>query len=231
MLQVYPDYEALSAAAAEFSRSAGRESFLKRGRFDLVLSGGRTPKRAYELLAPMIRLDVRLRGALRVFWGDERCVPPESDESNYRLAKETLIDPALIPARSVFRIQGESPDPAAEAERYDSVFPAAPDLIVLGMGADGHTASLFPGSPALKETARRFVAVTGPVEPKRRISLSPAGLTSARRVLVIASGPDKASALARVLAEDGDVSRTPARLVRDGNWLVDRALADAAGIR
>ena len=223
MLTVYPDYESLSVAAAELIRSAARDAFLKRGRFDLVLSGGHTPRRCYELLAPAIRLDVRLKGMLRVFWADERCVPPTDAASNYRMANEALLCPAGIAERNVFRIRGEAPDPAAEAERYASVFPEASDLIVLGMGAEGHTASLFPESPALKEMEKRFVAVTAPVEPPRRISLTPAGLLAARRVVVIVSGADKSAALARVLAEDGSINRTPARLVRDATWLVDRA--------
>ncbi len=223
MLTVYPDYERLSAAAAEAIRGAGREALAKRGRFDLALSGGRTPRRAYELLAGALRADPGLRDALHVYWADERCVPPDDPRSNYRLAKEALLDPAGIATGNVERIRGEAPDSDAEAARYESVSPAACDLVVLGMGADGHTASLFPHGELLTETRLRFAAAVAPVEPSHRITITPVGLALTRRALVIVSGADKSDALARVLAGRGSIARTPARLVRDAMWLVDAA--------
>jgi 6-phosphogluconolactonase len=225
MIRIFADYESLSAAAAEFIRSVGESAVRSRGRFDLVLSGGGTPRRAYEILAERTRDDRAFWRKTRVFWSDERCVAPDHPDSNYLMAKRTLLDRVRIPAANVHRLPAEKADREATAERYGSIFPEAPDLLLLGMGADGHVASLFPGSPALDEREKRFTVSRAPAEPKERITMTPPVIAGARKVLVLVSGAQKASVLPRVFAEEGDVSRTPARLVREADWFLDEDAA------
>jgi 6-phosphogluconolactonase len=130
----------------------------------------------------------------------------------------------------VYRIEADSPDPEAAAAAYSAEFPRAPDLLLLGIGEDGHIASLFPGSPALAETRRRFVHVEGcPKPPSERITITPPAIASARRVLVMVSGQGKANAVRLALAAEGSVDQTPARLVREALWMLDEAAASALG--
>jgi len=225
MIRVFPDFESLSEAAAEYILSVGRAAAKVRGRFDLVLAGGRTPRRAYEILAERTRDDPAFWRKTHVFWSDERCVGPEHPDSNCRMATCVLRERVEIPEANVHRICAEGPGRAAVAAAYGRIFPATPDLVLLGMGADGHIASLFPGSPALDEHGKRFTISEAPAEPKERITMTPRALAAARNVLVLVSGVEKASALARVFSEEGDVRRTPARLVRGAAWFLDKAAA------
>lgn len=215
----------MSRAAADTVVDAGRGAAGERGRFDLVLAGGRTPLRAYELLAERLPSETPLRERTHLYWGDERFVPHDDPRSNYASARASLIVPARLPAANVHPIP-TGPAGAEECARaYEAVLPDRPDLCLLGMGADGHTASLFPGSPALDEARRRFVAVEGPVEPRLRITATPRAVLSARQIVVIVAGEKKAEALALVFGLGGDVRATPARIVAGATWLVDRAAA------
>jgi len=218
---VLPDYEQLSQAAARNIVLIGQRGVVEHGTFELVLAGGKTPVRAYQLLAERSGDNRTLWDNTHVFWGDERCVPPDHVESNYGIARRWLLDPLQIPTSQIHRIPADGPDPHEAAEQYESVFPLRPGLLLLGMGADGHTASLFPGSPALDETTKRFVAVEAPVEPRLRITITPPAIAAAREVMVLTFGANKAAALRRVFSPEGDVRETPARLVRDAVWLVD----------
>lgn len=194
----------------------------------VVLSGGRTPLRAYEHLlghAAGLSWD-----HVHLFWGDERCVPPDHPDSNYRHARSALLDAAPVPPANVHRIRGEDPPDAAAAAYETEVraFFAARgdptpsfDLILLGMGADGHTASLFPGGPELDVTDRFAVASRAPVEPHDRVTLTLPVLSAARHVVFLVTGAEKRDALDRVLA--GDRSLPAARVDTDVLWLVDRA--------
>jgi 6-phosphogluconolactonase len=209
--QVYPDSEALAAAAAETVAAAIRAG----GSLRLVLAGGTTPKRCYEILA---RMSLSW-GRVTVLFGDERCVGPLDPESNYRLAFEALLRD-VAPA-SVHRMCGEL---GAEegAARYEPVVAAGPlDLVLLGVGADGHTASLFPGNPAL--TAGGLVAAVhgAPKPPPERITLTLGALRAARRVVVLAAGTDKREAVRRALAGEA-----PSGMVQNAEWHVT---ADAFG--
>jgi 6-phosphogluconolactonase len=235
------DAEALARAAAEEVVAAAVRAVAARGRFTLALSGGSTPRRLYALLAdPAAPFRARVPWAQTdVFFGDERPVPPDHPDSNYRMAREALL--AHVPVASVHRIRGE--DPAA-AEAYEGelrAFFAVPpggapprlDLVLLGLGPDGHTASLFPGSEALDETVRW---VRSPVVARlgtRRTTLTLPVLDRARAVLFLVAGADKAPALAQVLAPAPGAAPLPAARVRpDGgtvSWLVDRAAASGLG--
>jgi 6-phosphogluconolactonase len=238
-LQVVPDRAALAHAAAERVAAAAESALASRGRFHLVLSGGSTPRDLYRLLADeaapfRARLDWP---RVHLFWGDERPVPPDHAESNYRMAREELIARVPLPEANVHRIRGEEPPERAAADYEEILRPffaaagAAPpfDLALLGLGADGHTASLFPGSPIIEE--RRHLVRAPWVEALQtfRITLTPAAFAGAERALFLVAGADKAEALARTLTSDEPPERCPAKAIRPRagapTWLVDRAAA------
>ena len=216
---VCADADALAREGARHVAAAAGRAIESRGRFTLVLSGGSTPRRLHEALAEE---DVSWSD-VHVLFGDERCVPPDDPASNYRAAREALLD--LVTAGTVRRIEGELP-PEVAAARYEAEIAAVPrlDLVLLGMGTDGHTASLFPGGPELLE-ARRVVASRAPVPPLNRVTLTFPPINSAREVVFLVSGEGKAEVLAEVL-EGSDL---PAGRVRpEGGellWLVDREAA------
>jgi 6-phosphogluconolactonase len=224
MLKVFPDPETLAREAARFVAGVGIGAVYSKGRFDLVLAGGRTPLATYRQLVAEFGHQLRLWKKTHVWWGDERCVPVEHPDSNYHAARLALLMPLGIPDEQVHRIRAEVEDPAAAAAGYDEVFPSAPDLLMLGLGEDGHVASLFPGFPALAETERRFVAAElCPKPPPLRITLTPRVISAADRVLVLAAGARKADAVRRAFAPEGSPELVPARLARDGLWMVDAA--------
>jgi 6-phosphogluconolactonase len=230
-IRTYLDAASLAQAAAEHFVAQASQAVAARGRFLAALSGGSTPRATYELLASeafAARVDWP---RLHVFWGDERCVPPDHAESNYRMAREALLDKVPIPAGNVHRIRGELP-PDRAAAAYQAQLEAVLgedgrfDLILLGMGADGHTASLFPGAAALEERVRWVVGNYVEKLDAWRVTLTLPLINRARHVLFLVSGAAKADALARVRAGHP----LPAALVQPGHgelvWLVDR---DAAG--
>lgn len=231
MIRILDNETELHVAARERIIAEGRDALARRGRFSLVLSGGGTPRRTYELLAEKLAADRDFWAGTHLYWGDERGVPPDDAESNYRTARLVLLDKVAPPAANVHRLAGESNDPERTAAEYAAAFPARADLILLGLGADGHTASLFPGSPLLFEAQSLFAPATAPVAPKKRLTLTPPVLAVARTVLVLVTGTGKAAALRRVFAAEGSVEETPARLVRDAAWLMDRRAAQALADR
>ena len=226
MLKVCADAEELAREAARFIAAAGIGAVYSTGRFDLVLAGGRTPLGAYRELVAGFGHQMRLWRRVHLWWGDERCAPPRDPDSNFHAAGLALILPLGVSRSRVHRIEAEARDPERVAREYGRAFPERPDLLVLGVGEDGHTAALFPHSPALEEGEERFVYVKdSPKPPPRRITLTPAGIRSARRTLVLAAGASKASAVERALAAEGSAAETPARLARDALWMVDREAA------
>ncbi len=233
-----PDAEAVAhAAAEEIAREASRAVAL-RGAFTLSLAGGSTPRRLYALLA-----DASFHGRIpwdrtHVFFGDERPVPPDHPDSNYRMAREALLDHVAV--ASVHRIPGEDPAAAdvyeAELRRFFGIPPGGEpprlDLVLLGLGSDGHTASLFPGTPAVDETVRWVVSPFVPRLGTRRTTLTLRVLNRARAALFLVSGAAKAAAVARVLAPAPGAEPLPAARVQpDGGavWIVDDAAAAALG--
>ncbi len=233
MLWIFPDPETLScAAAALFIRQAQR-AIRRSGRFVVALAGGQTPRRTYEWLAhPACRNTVEWE-AVYVFWGDERCVPLEDPRSNARMACEALLNHVPIPPDHIHPIVCEG-DPAAAAVRYEAVLrrffgegPPRFDLVFLGLGEDGHTASLFPFHPALEERTRWVVEVEGTLPP--RVTLTFPALNQARRVAFLVSGASKAEILKEVLRGPVDPRRRPAQGIRPAAgrvlWLVDRGAA------
>ena len=229
--------ELFSAAAEEVVRAA-EESVAARGRFTIALSGGSTPKGLFNLLATNAR-SVLPWDRMFFFWGDERHVPPTDPDSNYRMAEEAMLSKIPVAAGNVFRVPAENPDAAAAAEAYEQTlrkfFHLEPgqlprfDLILLGMGPDGHTASLFPGTAALQEKSRLVVANWVDKLKTSRLTFTLPVLNAARCVAFLVSGTDKADALKAVLEGDAPGEQYPSKLVRptDGKliWLVDRAAA------
>jgi 6-phosphogluconolactonase len=192
----------------------------------LALSGGSTPGPIYEELADLPGLPWK---RTRIYFADERAVPPEDAASNYRLVRRVLIDRAPIPARSVHRMEAERPDLNEAAERYERQLPTRLDVLVLGIGEDGHTASLFPGSPNLTETVRRVAPARSPSPPTERLTITPLVIRSADSIFLFARGRTKASAVREALFGEDEVSRYPAQLARRGTWVLDTEAADQLG--
>ncbi len=241
ILRRVADAEAVARAAAEEIVDAASRAIEERGRFTVVLAGGSTPRRTYELLAdPGEPFCGRLRwDGVHVFFGDERHVPPDHPDSNYRMAREALLDRVAI--GSVHRMRGEEPQAAAAAASYEAELrrffglaaaddpPPRLDLVLLGLGPDGHTASLFPGSEALDERRRWAVASFVERLGTHRITLTFPVLDRAREVLFLVSGAEKADALAQVFTPAPGSAPVPAARVRPERgalvWIVDRAAA------
>ncbi|MGA7561134.1 MAG: 6-phosphogluconolactonase [Terriglobales bacterium] len=235
-IQVFATAADLFHAAAEEFVRAGRAAIGAQGRFTVALSGGSTPKGLYSLLASKYADFAWSRVFL--FFGDERHVPPTDPESNYRMVKESLLAKIAIPAENVFRVPAENPDASAAAAEYEAqlrrFFGLRPeefprfDLILLGMGPDGHTASLFPDSPALDEQSRLVVANWVAKFNTHRITFTFPVLNHAAEVMFLASGPDKADILHQVL-EGKNTPPLPSQRVQpaDGKllWMLDEAAA------
>lgn len=235
-VRVYADPEGVARAAAALVAEASAEAVGSVGRFSVALAGGSTPRRVYELLAGD---DFRGRvewGRWHVFFGDERCVPPDDAESNYRMANETLLGRVPVPRENVHRMRGEG-DAVANARAYEdelrgyfvgAAWPAF-DLVLLGMGDDGHTASLFPHTAALRES-RAWVAANW-VERlgQFRVTLTAPSINHARRLAFVVSGGGKAARVREVLGGGHEPERLPAQLIRPESgrleWLVDAAAA------
>ena len=237
----FPDAEAVARAGAEAFAAEAEEAIGSRGAFRVLLSGGSTPKRMLELLAASPyceRVDwERVRG----FYGDERAVGPDHPDSNHAMVRAALLDPLPDGVGHVERLRGESPDLDRAALDYERAVaaefgissedpPPAFDLVYLGMGEDGHTASLFPGTRALEERERWFVANEVPQLATRRLTATFALLERARRIVFLVCGAGKRDRLAEVDVgtRDGAGSLLPSARVRAAgrvDWFVDEAAA------
>src|SRR5712671_5557915 len=179
-LAVLPSAAALAGAAADRFVGAARDAIDSHGQFVVALSGGSTPRETYRRLASEALVSRVMWSRVQVLWGDERCVPPDDVESNYRMARETLLDRVPIPAANVHRIHGED-DPTIAAAVYETTLRdlLRIDLVLLGLGEEGHTASLFPGSAAVHEQTRWVMAVRAGGTSTWRITLTPAVINAA----------------------------------------------------
>lgn len=234
-LEVYSDRAALSSAAAERFAILSEDAIRARGRFSVALSGGSTPRLMYEDLAGEIfRARVDWSRAF-FFWGDERAVPPDDPESNYRMADEALLSRVPIPRENIYRIPAERPvdEAAAEYERQLRNFWGNKlegfDLVLLGLGTNGHTASLFPHTSALQERARWCTAVWVQELNANRITLTPPVLNCGANLIFLVAGGDKAKVVREVLRGPYEPDRLPAQLIRPETgsyvWLLDRDAA------
>jgi 6-phosphogluconolactonase len=239
-LRVFPTVTSETVALARHIAETARRSIRARGVFSIVLSGGHTPERLYRLLGR--RYPDRIPWeAVEIFFGDERCVPPRNRESNYAMARTALLSHVPVSRARIHRLRGEVRPPSRAAAEYAGLIGPLPpsgdptrarfDLVLLGLGPDGHTASLFPGAPALTERRRTVVAVPRSGQPPfvPRLTLTIPALGSAREVCFLVSGEEKASAVAAVLGAslEGDL-QLPASLVRAAGlttWYLDREAA------
>jgi 6-phosphogluconolactonase len=234
-LRVFSDVNELSLRAAEAVARTVNDAVRSTGRCSLVLSGGSTPRTLYGLLASRFRAQIPW-AHVHVFWGDERYVPPRDVQSNYRMAKETLLDHVPCPVANVHPMPTHFSDPDVAARNYEatlrSYFSGAPpafNVVLLGLGPEGHTASLFPGSPALAEPTRWVLAVTAPADPPVRLTLTFPLLNRAANAYFLVTGSNKARALHDILTGTADPNRCPAAGVRLAAgkliWWVDRDAA------
>jgi 6-phosphogluconolactonase len=233
-LRVLESPSDVARALAELFVACGQDAIASRGRFTVALSGGTTPKAAYQLLAAPPFASALDWNKVDVFFGDERCVPPDDSQSNYKMANEAFLSAVGIPARNVHRIHGEE-DPAEAAVAYRTeilnVLGDQPrfDLVMLGIGNDGHTASLFPGSDPLEGDDMLVRAVYAPAHQQWRITITPHVINSARTVVFAAEGAGKAWVLKQVREGPYDPVKLPSQIVapKDGRliWLIDRSAA------
>ncbi|MGB7921839.1 MAG: 6-phosphogluconolactonase [Pyrinomonadaceae bacterium] len=234
---VFDDADAVARAAATRFVEIAQAAIAERGRFSVALSGGSTPRRAYELLATDERRDSISWTNVHLFFGDERCVPPDDPQSNYRMACEAMISRLPIPSENTHRMRCEE-DAEAGARLYEqelrSFFDGAAawprfDLVLLGMGDDGHTASLFPGTPALAQQQAWVVANRVEKLNTFRLTLTAPAINHAAHILFMVTGAGKAERLAEVIYGPRDHQRLPAQLIQPVHgsltWLLDRAAA------
>ena len=248
-IRAYVDAEELALKAAQYFARLADQYVLGNGYFSVALAGGATPRMMFRLLALEPFYSTVPWSMIHFFWGDERCVPPDHPESNYGQANELLLSQVPVPTENIHRFKAELSDPELAAQDYEkrlrNFFIAGPganltgtaplmqfprfDLVLLGMGTDGHTASLFPGSPALENNFR--IAVANPVSSLNatRLTLTVPTINNARNVTFLVSGAEKAETLRQVLEGAPRPDVLPSQLIKPGNgtllWLVDEAAA------
>jgi 6-phosphogluconolactonase len=236
-----PDPSQVAREAAVRMARTLRDAIDARGVATFALSGGNTPRAAYELLARDQSVDWQ---KVDVFWVDERAVPPGDDRSNFHHAQSELVGPAGIPADHVHRMPGEAKDLESAARDYEALVRRRVkpddgsnvptfDLVVLGVGDDGHTASLFPGEPTVGVADRFVVSVPAKGSREARLTLTAPVIQAARTILVLAVGKAKNGPLEKVWEVAGSTSQTPARIIRDAHgavaWIIDRAAGGLDG--
>jgi len=242
-IEILPDAEALALRAADVVALAAQAAAAARGRFAVALSGGETPRALYRDLARQQFSQKVPWRRTHVYWGDERCVPPDDPASNYGMAWDALLKHVPLAVGNVHRMLGED-DPGAAARAYDDELSALArlerpasdvpvfDLVLLGLGRDGHTASLFPHSPALDEEDRLCVATEAP-DGSARLTVTWPVINSARRVVVLVNGAEKAGMVAEVFEGFRLPKAVPAQAVAPVKgqllWLVDAAAASELG--
>jgi len=229
-VKIFSNPQTLAEAVADLFIDVGQTAMCDRGVFRVALSGGNTPRRAYELLAEEPRRLAIPWKDVFVYFGDERCVPPDDEQSNYRMARKAFLDKVPIPPANVHRIRGEA-DPGVAANNYASIIrtdladPPRLDLVLLGLGPDGHTASLFPGSPPDLHDSVLVRAVFAQSQGMWRVTMTPKLINLGRTVAFAVEGAEKADILAKVLQGPVDPTALPAQIVNPTSgrllWLVD----------
>jgi 6-phosphogluconolactonase len=238
-IYTFTNIETLNQAAARYIIDTAQEAVRVRGRFKIALSGGSTPLALFRQLALPLLCDEMPWQDTHFFWSDERCVPPSHAESNYFQVREALFKRAPVMPENIHRVQGELPPNAAcreylmQLRRYadgEMPFPIF-DLVLLGLGDDGHTASLFPGTRAEEEWTQAALAVTAHYgdRPANRVSLTPLVFNAARAVLFLVTGSSKAQAVAATLQGQQDWARWPAQMVSPTSGTLKWFMDDAAG--
>jgi 6-phosphogluconolactonase len=245
-IRIHRDSQACAEAAAEFILEVGNEAVRANGRFLIALSGGTTPETLYRTLTAPAFADRFDWSRTIFFFGDERCVPPNDPRSNYALAKKTLFTPLNIMPSQVYRMAGESSDPQAAAFEYEQQLRLATktassaqpslDLVLLGLGEDGHTASLFPGASILRGHQRVIAVTQSPKDPPNRLTMTLAAINRASVILFLVTGAGKAGVVRAILDPRTEAERQlPAAMVspEEGRliWFLDQAAAVELPIR
>jgi 6-phosphogluconolactonase len=233
-VEIFSDAAGVAEALANAFVDVGCAAMADRGSFRVALSGGNTPRAAYALLAREPRVEELSWSDVFVYFGDERCVPPDDEQSNYLMAKKAFLDAVPIPPANVHRIRGEI-DPAVAAADYAEILrtdlgnPPHFDLVLLGLGPDGHTASLFPGTPPETDDAALVRAVYAQSQAMWRVTITPKVINGASTVIFAVDGADKAAILATVLEGPHDPTTYPSQIVAPASgrliWLVDTLAA------
>jgi 6-phosphogluconolactonase len=239
-IKVVPDAKAVAAEAAERVTAAAERAISQRGNFSIALSGGSTPKALYAFLTSepyRSRIDW---SRVHILFGDERGVAPDHKDSNFKMADEALLSKVPIPKGQIYRMKGELGEKAEQAAKeyglmLKSEFPDGLDVVLLGMGGDGHTASIFPGTQAVAEKEHRVIgyfAENSSTGKSWRITMTAPYINRAREILVLLAGADKAKRLAEVLEGPRDPERLPIQLIKPTRgklvWIIDAAAADMA---
>ena len=235
-IRTFSNTEQLTYAAADYIANVAQESIASHGHFTLALSGGSTPKKLYGLLATEPYRSQIDWEKVQIFWSDERCVPPDDTESNYHLAQEVMLSKLPLSPNQIHRMPADEADRNAASEKYSQemqnvfgeVLPHF-DLIQLGMGPEGHTASLFPHQPSLHEKQRQVIPVIVPKPPPPRLTFTPPILNAARHILFLVTGTEKADAVQAVLQGDYQPDEYPAQIVQppqgEVTWMLDNPAA------
>ena len=236
--RIFEDGEELSRAALDGLLGIMNDAVKERGRFAIALAGGHTPAKLYQMWARGEKTGAQTPWErVHLFWGDERYVAPSDPASNYRMVRESLIARVPIPQENVHPMPTDAPRPEKAAEAYEAELgrffgAGAPafDLQLLGLGVEGHTASLFPGSPALEEKVRRVAAVVAPANPPQRLTLTLPVLNQGRNTFFLVAGADKRAIIAALQGESAErSSRYPAARVQPSGpvvWFLDKAAAE-----
>jgi len=206
----------------EFAANAIRQEIdaavLSRGVCNIMLTGGGVAERLYKHCCKMRVFPMK---NMCFFFGDERCVPPDHNSSNYAMVMRTLLAEGISTDCSIVRMEADNPDREEAAKAYEKLIPDKIDVLLLGVGEDGHIASLFPNSSALLLEERSVVPIIGPKEPQERLTITPRVIASARSVFVVATGETKGRVLAEALKPDSDLMSFPVGLTFNGTWLLD----------
>lgn len=220
---VVDSLQALATSASAWIAESVFDAVSRRGTCSIALSGGKTPQPVHAALSHHVP---RLPWSkIHIFFADERAVLPTDPDSNYRMARESLLDHVPVPPANVHRMEGERADLDAAARAYDALLPRTLDVLLLGVGPDGHTASLFPGAPALGERAKRVVPADSPFPPPRRLTITPPVIATARQTAVIVAGHDKAAVVQRALEGPVNLQACPVQLALDATWFIERSAA------
>jgi 6-phosphogluconolactonase len=245
-IRIHRDSQAWAEAAAEFVLEVGKEAVRANGRFLIALSGGTTPETLYRALTSLAFADRFDWSRTTFFFSDERCVPPDDPRSNYAFAKKVLFTPLNITPSQVYRMAGESSDPQAAAFEYEQQLRLATktassaqpslDLVLLGLGEDGHTASLFPGASILRGHQRVIAATQSPKDPPNRLTMTLAAINRASVILFLVTGAGKAGVVRAILDPRTEAERQlPAAMVspEEGRliWFLDQSAAVELPIR
>jgi len=237
-INIYPDTETLSQEAARYIVRVAQESITAHKRFTIALSGGSTPKKLYGLLAEEPYRSQIDWAQVDIFWSDERCVPADDAESNFLMAQQVLLSKIPVPANQIHRMPADQTDRDAASYAYTlemqqtigSENVPSFDLIQLGMGPEGHTASLFPHQPSLHEQQRLVMPVTVPKPPPPRLTFTPRLLNAAAHVLFLVTGAEKQDAVKAVLEGDYQPDKYPAQIVQptkgEVTWMLDQTAAE-----